>query len=364
MEIVQDADNSSGCRNETKDEVYPDASASENIMNAAPTPTYIPSSPPPNPADMSLVMETDSPDGAKSDSEAETVLLPGVDGYSPSKSRKVKLEDKNDDNSFLDSIAENNGVDTTTEAVRHVGDGVPSSLGKRKRTKHTINGNGTRDPQRNSSGLSSVPTSPVGTTRSSLSKHAESDSEVSKSSSPRPEKKVKSTGKHSPTIRHDSLTPRDDKGERFRRRQQGNDGLGSSKHSCVSQPMSNIDYHAQDRTRSASPASHGNRRSVSTQPPSALTTTLIKKRKVPAPLRSTKERHAHDKDSEESSAGESPHPRRSHVRYLGTPPTGDSSASLAAKMGKRKRVQYGLSPLAVACEHGELKYVNARLTPL
>lgn len=309
-------------------------------MIAAPTPTYIPSSPPPPPAG-ALSMDVESLSGDKSDSEAETVLLPGVDGYSPSKSRKVKLEDKNDDNNILEKIAENEEEDGEMTLVkeRDGSPAAPTSLGKRKRRKS--NG-GSRGHQRQSSGLSSVPTSPITTTRSSLSKPTESNSDVLRSPSPRPGKKSRPFGRQSPETRDAPFTPNDDKASRQKK---------SPSEANKRVRAHSIEINAQSDARSVSPPGRTSRRSVSTQPP-ALTSSSTKKKRVPLPIKPSKEQ---DKDSEESSAGDSPPPRRSRTRHLGTPPTGDSSTSLAAKMGKRKRVQYGSSSLAIACEHGELK---------
>jgi len=147
-----------------------------------------------------IAMDVDPPNGSledagpKSDSEAETIVLPGKDGHSPSKVRKsIKHEDKSEDEEMGDAPE----VGTRLEHDVKGFEGGKSSetniatsmLGKRKRPKHGNNGNGLNkdDPTHhgNSSGLSSVPTSPVATTRSSLSKPAASDSDISRSPSPR-----------------------------------------------------------------------------------------------------------------------------------------------------------------------------------
>jgi ankyrin repeat protein len=336
------------------------------------TPADIKSSPPPavHLTSTALKSRDVSPTGAKSDSEAETVVLPGVNGHSPSKIRRViKLEDKSNDRGTLEGVEEKAPElqrNTEMEGAQNRSEGAPSALGKRKRAKH---GNRLEHSHNgNSSGLSSIPTSPVATTRSTLpsSKHADSESDISKSPSPR----LREAHGHKTSRSIDQSLHRqkdrnsisaDDKDQRRVARDKGTrvEAAGSySKINRESHSKPQSDNHNTHRMRSTSPTSQEARRSTSRQPSGTSINGLSqKKKKVPAPLRATRDRRSSDDDS---SAGESPHPRRSRTRNLATPPTGESSASLA-KMTKKRRFQYGLSALAVACEHGDVKKARQEL---
>jgi len=155
------------------------------------TPNGIRSSPPPAIRHVAMTSPEDA--GAKSDSEAETIVLPGKDGHSPSKIRKsIKHEDKSDDDGMGDAPGVGGENRNGVVELKVAEEGKPSEasiatsmLGKRKRSKH---GNGLNKDDAahhgNSSGLSSVPTSPVAAVRSSFSKPAPSDSDISRSPSP------------------------------------------------------------------------------------------------------------------------------------------------------------------------------------
>jgi hypothetical protein len=84
MDIVNDADVASGLDKTSAGLPFGVADRS-----ASGTPAGIKSSPPPLPATKKTDPEAEdgSPSGAKSDSEAETVVLPGANGHSPSKPR-------------------------------------------------------------------------------------------------------------------------------------------------------------------------------------------------------------------------------------------------------------------------------------
>lgn len=320
--------------------------------------------------------------GVKSDSEAETIVLPGKDGHSPSKIRKsIKHEDKSEDEEMEDTP---NGGDVGDSEVgkrkeKLAGDSLvenppadadvaTSSLGKRKRSKH---GNGVNKDDLshhgNSSGLSSVPTSPVATTRSSLSKPAASDSDSSRSPSPdsRSNSTVRTKAKSVDRViprRKQQASRSGDEGEsrRFNRRRssgadqrQNNENRGSS--------TKTANNSSRKRTRSISPLARSHRRSISTQLPSKSTQGLShKKKRVPAPLQST------EYQSDESSASGGSHPRSSRLRHLAAPPTGFSAIS-PAKMGgpqgtQRKHLNSsGQTFVARACQSGKLDVVKQRL---
>lgn len=386
----------------------PPGSVHEGVKGAADiTPNHIRSSPPVLKHDASMDLDppngTPEDAGVKSDSEAETIVLPGKDGHSPSKTRKsIKHEDKSDDEEMRDApdVASGSGngrdgdmdIDVKEKAViesREEGGPKPSepsiatsTLGKRKRPKHgdgdgdgdrngnghgNGHGNGNKDGPAHlghSSGLSSVPTSPAATTRS---KPAASDSDVSRSPSPRPpvRDKAKSVDRVLPR-RKQYASGSGDEGEgegegegdiqRFnRQRSSGADQRqGKGRRTSLKPSTENS---SQKRTRSISPHPRGHKRSVSTQLPSKSTHGLShKKKRVPAPLQST------EYQSDESSASASSHPRSSRFRHLAGPTTGDSTISPARMAPHKKHVNSSGQTLVVrACASGKLDVVKQRL---
>lgn len=330
------------------------------------TPLGLRSSPPPLNAQVPTSNrdaedDGDSVRGSKSDSEAETVVLPGADGYSPSKirnKREIKLEDKINENGLEDNMdvdaeraAHKELTDSKMADDRTLSEGATSLLGKRKRSKH---GTARLDDNHtgNSSGLSSVPTSPVAQSRSNLSKRADSGSDASRSASPGKPRREKINSKRA---NFDSESERDKEYRRVhRRRSSVLDTSGSKQHkdTRTKLPAENIPRHR--RTHSPSPTRHNTisvQRSVSSSATNGLS---HKKKTIPAPLRTTKERHSTDYQSDDSSTGESAYPRRSKIRNVATPPTGDSSHSLHKMPPHRRRPdRYGRTPLTDACEDGD-----------
>jgi ankyrin repeat protein len=340
---------------------------------AASTPNGIRSSPPAMVKDvaMDLDLSNASPEdtGVKSDSEAETIVLPGKDGHSPSKIRKsIKHEDKSDDEEGISNAPDVGSVDSG-EAANKAGleDGnesglATSTLGKRKRVKH-VNNKDESANLGNSSGLSSVPTSPVATTRSSLSKPAASDSDISRSPSPRsPSSTVRDKAKSV-----DRVLPRrkqygsrsGDEGEsrrHARQRSSGGDHRQGREKDNRGSSKQNLD--SRKRTRSISPPTRSHRRSISSQLPSKSIHGLShKKKRVPAPLQST------EYQSDESSAsGSSSHPRSSRLHNLTAPVTGESTISPAKMAPHKKHVNSsGQTWLARACAAGKLEVAKQRL---
>lgn len=339
------------------------------------TPNGISSSPPTLPQYVAMGLDPRSVStgdvedtGAKSDSDAETIVLPGKNGHSPSRTRKsIKHEDKSEDEVMTDAPDIKELTDREEDAASRKGkaasESTATSLGKRKRTK---NGTNKDDPAHlgNSSGLSSVPTSPVATTRSSLSKLAPSDSELSKSPSPPVRStirdKAKSADRAIPRRKQYASGSGDEdeveaESQRFgRHRSSGadhkanRDGRSSSK--------LQVDNASRKRTRSISPHSRSHRRSISTQLPSKSSHGLShKKKRVPAPLQST-EYH-----SDDSSASGNSHPRSSRLRNLAAPTTGESAISPAKMPPHKKHVNSsGQTLLAIACSRGKLDIVKQR----
>jgi hypothetical protein len=323
--------------------------------------------------------------GAKSDSEAETIVLPGKDGHSPSKIRKsIKHEDKSDNEDLGDApdignrrtsvgkVAKdvgNKDDDQMTEGEDHRPSGstlATSMLGKRKRSKHPNghgdgNGHSNLDPAPgNSSGLSSVPTSPVATTRSSLSKPGASDSDISRSPSPRlaPRDKAKSADRAVPMRKQYGSRSGDEGGDDTRRfhrqRSSGADHRPLKDRRTSLKP--DAESAAQKRRRSVSPHSRGHGRSASTQPSKSTHGLNPKKKRVSAPLQST------EYQSDDSSASESSHPRSSRLRHLAAPTTGDSMMSPAKIALHKKHVNSsGQTLVARACASGKLDVVKQRL---
>jgi hypothetical protein len=320
------------------------------------TPIGIKSSPPPLPVPAQAQVSTpnvdnegDATPASGSDSEAETVVLPGADGYSPSKirkKRKIKLEDKTNENGG--DIDMDIDVDTDKDAhVAHVevkaeegqtwNEGAASLLGKRKRSKH---GGATRPDDNhtgNSSGLSSVPTSPAARSLPGPPKRTGSEPARSRSQSPSVPRKEK---RPSEQVNNESGSERDKDNRRSHKRRNSH-ANNSGKHSKKSHTEGTPQHH---RTESPSPTRHANT--------SAANGLSHKKKAIPAPLRTTKD-HPVDYQSDASSTGESPYPRRSRTRNLGTPPTGDLAHSAKMPPHRRRPDRYGRTPLTDACEDGD-----------
>ncbi|KAF4632386.1 hypothetical protein G7Y89_g5733 [Cudoniella acicularis] len=309
--------------------------------------------------------------GAKSDSEAETIVLPGKDGHSPSKIRKaIKYEDHSDDDEIRsasgaqsprasrgeESVARSHLGEKSSELTSTTPNAIATStLGKRKRPKH-----GNANVKDNSSGLSSVPTSPVATARSSLSKPTASDSDISKSPSPPSHSTTRDQAKsvdRIPPKRKQYTSGDEEEADRPRFSRQRSSGVDQKPNrDNRSSSKFNADTHPRKRTRSDSPHARSHRRSVSTQLPSKSSHGLsYKKKRVPAPLQST-EYH-----SDDSSASGSSHPRSSRLRNLAAPTTGDSAMS-PAKMGPHKKHvnSSGQTLLARACLQGKLEMTKQR----
>ncbi|KAJ2903923.1 hypothetical protein MKZ38_009087 [Zalerion maritima] len=342
-------------------------------------------------------------------SDAETEILPGKDGFSPSKTRKVVNKD---DRKHADSPTpnDNNGSngdyrphqrdrdrERDRDRVRDV-DKIPRSrpgkgavtaetasslVARRKKSLHDRNGASLKD---GSSGLSSAPASPPQPhTRRVVEhrSHGDSDSESTRPGSPRSSKirdrsreKVRLGERVIPHKRKASAKPdSDDEGEPRKIRRQRLPGhgdpsssgkhysrdtklsLGRQPHPDSKTPSSRQGHghsSASSRHRSTSPIRHppSHRRSLSTQLPSSNGQAL-KKRRIPPPL-------ATDHHSDDSSGTGSPHP---HLRTLTTPATADSIISPAKMPPHKKHLDaHGQTLLARACAKGEYDTAKARLT--
>lgn len=331
------------------------------------TPLALRSSPPPLRAPTNLssnqaASHTASVAGSQSDSEAETVVLPGIDGYSPSKirqERNIKLEDKSAEPA-QDRALESNapgGVDENEDRKRREStlpaENAASLLGKRKRSKHGISRLNDDKHGGNSSGLSSVPTSPVAHPRSNLGKQVESDSDEYRSSSPR------KAGSEKVARSKRSTGSNSDRDKEFKRtharRSSARDTTGIERYGERRTRLPGEPSARRRRTHSPSPTRDNNNNFGHHAASSGAANGLgTRKKSIPPPLRPIKSHHS--AESDDSSAIESPYPRRSKTRHQGTPPIGGSMA----KMGNRRRQnRYGRTPLADASEAGDLDQVKA-----
>ncbi|KAI1815275.1 ankyrin [Poronia punctata] len=298
-------------------------------------------------------------------SDAETIVLPGKDGVSPSKPRKViKHEDKSDE--------EMNGIPRPkkpwTDARNADRNGAHSDNLTVKKKRPT-------ERERKTDPLGSVPTSPPNNKHRNNGSHrrrksgdiqSESGSESSRSRSQEPSRKDKAKliERRPPFKRKSVKVESDDDGEmRKGRRPRISDTsidtpAGGRERDQRPTSGRQAEKPSTTRNRSTSPPSRIHRRSLSTQHPSHSSDGIgSKKRRVPAPLQST------DYQSDDSSASGSPHPRGSKLRSVATPITGESTISPARIPGHRKHVDnHGQTLLAKACAKGEYEIAKKRLS--
>lgn len=306
----------------------------------------------------------DDPDAPEDrDSDAETVVLPGKDGYSPSKVRKVRQEDKSDGDGDEDGEAsKTRGQPTPRNRDFENGD----------RSAHTSSRPGGHDDfkskdkdrrRRNkdgSSGLSSAPTSPhrhrrrsINSRRSSLSESDHNRQRPSKSSL---RDKLKPGERLLPHKRKAPKTESDDEenARKVRRQRTSSAGFDAAR-SSGNNKFNGSKY--DNRNRSVSPPPRSHRRSISTQLQSNTSNGPgPKKKRVPPPLQST------EYDSDESSTGDSPRPRHTKLRNLATPAASEPMISPAKMPSHKKHLDaHGQTYLARACARGEYDSAKTRL---
>ncbi|KAF9871715.1 histone deacetylase complex subunit [Colletotrichum karsti] len=302
---------------------------------------------------------------AERDSDAETIVLPGKDGHSPSKARKVKHEDRSDGEIPVprknrDTSAPGDGdKDKSAKPPRLLSEGA-SSLGMKKKRLHDQSVR-TKD---GSSGLSSAPASPP---RRRIGGHSDSDTGADRRKSPKlPIKdRAKSTDRTIPHKRKAPKADSEDEAENRKARRQRISDTGievrpnrAPKEHKPSSSRRENEGHSGSRTRSVSPHHpRAHRRSISTQLPANSSNGLShKKKRLPPPLQST------DYHSDESSASGSPHPRSSKLRNLSTPATAESNMSPAKIAPHKKHLDaHGQTFLARACARGEYDIAKQRL---
>ncbi|KAI1191632.1 hypothetical protein F5B17DRAFT_247515 [Nemania serpens] len=299
-------------------------------------------------------------------SDAETIVLPGKDGVSPSKPRKViKHEDKSDQE--MNSIprprkplkdardADRNGGHSDDAASIFLGARKKRIAEKEKQRVKSISG-----------APGSAPSSPLVHSRTgndSSHRHrrsgdvrSESESESSKSRSHKVshKDKAKSVERLLPAKRKAMKAESDEDGEMRKARRPHTSIDPSTGVRDRDRRMSSgrhTDKQSLPRNRSASPPTRAHRRSISTQLPSHSSNGLSsKKRRIPAPLQST------DYQSDDSSADDSPHPRSSKMKSIATPLTGEYETAkkrLAERPEDLNFADYaGNTPLQVASLNG------------
>ncbi|OLN93928.1 Protein HOS4 [Colletotrichum chlorophyti] len=303
---------------------------------------------------------------ADRDSDAETIVLPGKDGHSPSKARKVKHEDRSDGEPPVSRKVRDASVSRDADMEKtmnsHRLPEAASSLGLKKKRLHEQSSR-SKD---GSSGLSSAPASPPHHMRRSGG-HSDSDTGAERRKSPKSSLKdrAKSTDRTVPHKRKALRADSDDEAEnrKVRRQRVSETGVDSRSSRPPKEPKSSSsrrdnDAHSGSRTRSVSPHHpRVHRRSVSTQLPTNSSNGLShKKKRLPPPLQST------DYHSDESSASGSPHPRSSKLRNLSTPATAESNMSPAKIAPHKKHLDaHGQTFLARACARGEYDLAKQRL---
>ena len=311
------------------------------------------------------------------DSDAETIVLPGKDGHSPSKVRKVRQEDRSDGDNDASKRSQKATTDSVGETHNHGDKEGEAAIGhsdgnddEKKRSSDAHEKEKGRDrvirPKDESSVLSSAPTSPPQNrrrrrsvnSRSSLSdtdQHA-GDSKPSKTLL---REKFKSGERLVPHKRKSHRTDsdeEDDDSRKARRQRTTSAGVDSGRlHKERRQSTSSRQHYQDTRNRSNSPPSRAHRRSVSTQLASSNGSGM-KKRRPPPPLQPT------DYRSDDSSASGSPHPRSSKTRSAAASSHAESHASPMKMPSHKKHLDaHGQTLLARACARGEFEGAKQRL---
>ncbi|KAI9646224.1 hypothetical protein NHQ30_005664 [Ciborinia camelliae] len=278
-----------------------------------------------------IIMEVDMPDApledidVKSDSEAETIVLPGKDGHSPSKTRKsIKHEDKSDDEDIRKRETLSLEVPSQNE----------NPSGRRKRLKvnsselsksHPSNGKTANLQDKRHSSLPKLPAPELRINKSPSPPSAILDKAQSVDRAfPRDKQNTSDSG--------DDHVDREDR--KSGRRQNSTFNGMQSKENTLSLDINAEGISTVAKEGSESPH-HGrsHKRSNSTQyPPKPAHGLSHKKRRIiPAPLPFT------EYQSDDSSASGRSHPRSSRPRQRPGPKTGDFAMSPAA-FHPRKRV--------------------------
>lgn len=301
------------------------------------------------------------------DSDAETIVLPGKDGHSPSKVRKVRQEDKGDGdrealngNRHIESRNHeggSNGSRLVTSGSSRTG--LPGEPRKRQASgSHEKKGDALSRTKDSSSGLTSAPTSPSRNRRrrqsaTSHSSQSDTDHQVSKGTALRD--KFKSGERLVPAKRKSHRDDSEDDETNRKIRRQRLSGAGHDTIRSTRDAKSHAPKH-DSRNRSSSPPPRSHRRSTS-QLSSQPSNGLLKKKRVPAPIHT-------DHFSDDSSASGSPRPRHTRTKSLATPASNDATMSPAKAMPSHKKHldAHGQTYLARACARGEYESAKTRLS--
>ncbi|RKF81000.1 ankyrin repeat protein [Golovinomyces cichoracearum] len=304
----------------------------------------------------------------KSDSEAETIVLSGKNGNSPSMAYKsTRYVDKNgydylDGAPSFEHIKGSEGDDMLSNYGR-VAKHTASFLGKRKRPRHFENDS---VDHRNFHSPKSTSISPYSTIRSQA-KLATSDSEILRSSSPHStsyspiQRKARSADLILPGRDYSNIGKPDDEQEEDIKTRRTTRPQSSSIESRINSDFyvrSSLDIDAKVPKLTYSPShdpwEHKISNSSQFQSDSSRGFSQMKKH-VPTPQIST------DYLSDEFSTGEKSQVQRSRVHNSISSTTRDSAIS-STKMGPlKKHVNCsGQTPLAVACSRGKLDLVRKR----
>ncbi|KAI9849452.1 MAG: Set3 complex subunit with deacetylase activity, meiotic-specific repressor of sporulation proteins [Sclerophora amabilis] len=319
----------------------------------------IPSSPPPGPSSTDFRANgtngDSEKDGAKSDSEAETIVLPGKESdASPNKRKQIKHEDETGGRDLALSEAQDVVMDDM---------GSREELGIQPNAEaptddHNVGREGTSREAGNSSDLSSALSSPAAGTHSSKKDNSETDQ--SRSSPPRaavqaapqiipqlPRKRKiddRDVDVEGGKPQHDvwpNRTPESAAATNNERRE--------SQGSTTREPSPGAipSHQHASRERSHSPRVRVYRKSKSHATVNLANGNSQKRKRVPAPLQTSSEnKSSYDGHSDDSSSNGSPHARPQLIEHMSEA----SSAMSPVKVPPKKRVdQHGRTPLARVC---------------
>lgn len=301
----------------------------------------------------------DADGGDDRDSDAETIVLPGKDGHSPSKIRKMRQEDKGDAVSSETKRVKSPVRDGHDRAIGH--NRSSEGLKKRRLSSVTAKDRARVSHNKDASGdMSSVPGSPLHEARSdsrrrshaSSPRSSDSENNTNRRHPPRESQDRTKAGERTMSVKRKALkADSEDDEEHSRARRQRTSSIGTDGNRV------HKDRGPGMRNRSHSPATRAHRRSVSTQLPNQGMAGLSqKKRRLPPPLQSTEQ---HSDDSDRSG---SPMPRSSKLRSLTTPHAGEASMSPAKIVPHKKHLDaHGQTFLARACARGEYEAAKKRL---
>ncbi|KAI1002124.1 hypothetical protein K3495_g6080 [Podosphaera aphanis] len=309
-------------------------------------------------------MEFNNESELKSDSEAETIVLHQLDRSTSEIRNFVKLEHGSGDDSMRDApniqVVDKALKRESVPSEAHENKGTASSLGKRKRPKN-------KHPVDNSSAAGEVTTSQGAKNHQRQKNAISSDSETSRSPSPRHESCLTTQAKarsldralsHRNTKNHSRITHDTDKVEELSGKQQSTDcNLTSLRHNDPSSGFETDTALPIKPPRSVSPNHSIYKRGPTTQLSTKSCRSLSqKKKRVPAPLQPAEFNY-----SDDSSTSANSRPQSSRSRNMTLPTTRDSSTLSARLPPHKKHVNSsGQTPLAVACARGKLELVKRR----